>query len=104
MIERNHPVGSTTLMPLVASVRNLSKIYHKPGTNVEVAALRSIDLDFVEGEYTAIMGASGSGKSTLMNILGCLDRPTSGSYVLGDVDVARIGDDELSEIRSSRIG
>ena len=65
-------------MSLVASVRNLSKIYRKPGANVEVAALRSIDLDLVEGEFTAIMGASGSGKSTLMNILGCLDQPTSG--------------------------
>jgi putative ABC transport system ATP-binding protein len=91
-------------MPNVASVHNLSKIYRKPGTNVEVAALRQIDLDFVEGEYTAIMGASGSGKSTLMNVLGCLDRPTSGSYILGDTDVARIEDDRLSEIRSSRIG
>jgi putative ABC transport system ATP-binding protein len=91
-------------MPLVASVQNLSKIYHKPGTNVEVAALRSINLDFVEGEYTAIMGASGSGKSTLMNVLGCLDRPTDGSYILGDTDVAQMPDDELSEIRSARIG
>ena len=71
-------------MSLVASVRNLSKIYRKPGTNVEVAALRHIDLDFALGEFTAIMGASGSGKSTLMNILGCLDQPTTGSYILGD--------------------
>src|SRR6266542_7052382 len=91
-------------MPLVASLRNLSKIYHKPGTNVEVHALRNIDLDFVEGEFTAIMGASGSGKSTLMNLLGCLDQPTSGSYVLGDQDVSVLPDDELSEIRSRRIG
>ncbi len=91
-------------MPLVASVRNLSKIYCKPGTNVEVAALRSIDLDFVEGEFTAIMGASGSGKSTLMNILGCLDQPTTGSYVLGEQDVSVMPDDQLSEIRSQRIG
>src|SRR5882672_4551178 len=91
-------------MPLVAAVQNLSKIYRKPGTNVEVAALRTIDLDFEEGEYTAIMGASGSGKSTLMNVLGCLDRPTSGSYILGDTDVAQIEDDRLSELRSQRIG
>jgi putative ABC transport system ATP-binding protein len=91
-------------MSLVASVRNLSKIYRKPGTNVEVPALRNVDLDFVEGEFTAIMGASGSGKSTLMNILGCLDQPTSGSYVLGDQDVSVLPDDELSEIRSRRIG
>src|SRR3954469_1685954 len=91
-------------MPLVASVQNLSKIYRKPGTNVEVPALRSINLDFEEGEYTAIMGASGSGKSTLMNILGCLDQPTSGRYVLGDIDISQLSDDTLSEIRSRRIG
>jgi putative ABC transport system ATP-binding protein len=91
-------------MPLVASVQNLTKIYRKPGTTVEVAALRATNLDFVQGEYTAIMGASGSGKSTLMNILGCLDQPTGGSYILGDVDISRLPDDELSEIRSRRIG
>src|SRR3954463_10939874 len=91
-------------MPLVASVQNLSKIYRKPGTNVEVAALRNITLDLEQGEYTAIMGASGSGKSTLMNILGCLDQPTSGRYVLGGVDVGTLPDDELSQIRSQRIG
>ena len=91
-------------MSIVASIQNLSKIYHKPGTNVEVPALRAIDLDFEEGEYTAIMGASGSGKSTLMNILGCLDRPTGGSYILGGIDVAQLHDDTLSEIRSQRIG
>src|SRR5258707_6309687 len=91
-------------MPLVASVQNLSKIYRKPGTQVEVAALRSINLDFQEGEYTAIMGASGSGKSTLMNILGCLDKPTGGSYILGGDNISQMEDDVLSEIRSRRIG
>src|SRR5262245_32141599 len=91
-------------MSAVASVRNLSKIYRKPGTNVEVAALRNVDLDINEGEFTAIMGASGSGKSTLMNILGCLDQPTSGQYILGGQDVSELDDDELSEIRSRRIG
>ena len=91
-------------MEFVASVQDLSKIYSKPGTGVEVAALRSINIDFVEGEYTAIMGASGSGKSTLMNILGCLDRPTHGRYVLGGDDISRMPDDLLSEIRSRRIG
>jgi len=91
-------------MALVASVQKLSKIYRKPGTNVEVAALRSINLDFDEGEYTAIMGASGSGKSTLMNILGCLDKPTNGHYILGGQDVSTLEDDALSEIRSQRIG
>src|SRR5438477_12115298 len=91
-------------MPPVASVRNLSKIYRKPGTNVEVAALRSIDLDIQQGEFTAIMGASGSGKSTLMNILGCLDQPTSGRYILGGQDISQLDDNALSEIRSRRIG
>src|SRR3954451_9719934 len=91
-------------MAIVASVQNLTKIYRKPGTNVEVPALRSINLEFIEGEYTAIMGASGSGKSTLMNIIGCLDQSTSGSYILGDVDISRLNDDDLSEIRSKRIG
>src|SRR5688572_5642041 len=91
-------------VPLVAQVRNLSKVYRKPGTKVEVHALRSINLDFVEGQYTAIMGASGSGKSTLMNVLGCLDQPTSGQYILGDQDISALPDDELSEIRSRKIG
>src|SRR4029079_7914070 len=91
-------------MGAVAVVQNLSKIYRKPGTNVEVPALRSIDLDFVEGQFTAIMGASGSGKSTLMNILGCLDQPTDGSYILGGEDISSLPDDQLSEIRSRRIG
>lgn len=91
-------------MTAVASLKKLSKIYRRPGTDVEVAALRDIDLDIIQGEYTAIMGASGSGKSTMMNILGCLDRPTSGSYVLGGDDVSRLSDDRLSEIRSRRIG
>jgi putative ABC transport system ATP-binding protein len=91
-------------MSLVAQVRNLSKIYRKPGTNVEVHALRSISLDFVEGQYTAVMGASGSGKSTLMNVLGCLDQPTAGQYILGDQDISALPDDELSEIRSRKIG
>mgnify|MGYP003878808857 CR=1 FL=1 len=91
-------------MKTVASVKDLSKIYRKPGTNVEVAALRAVNIDFVEGEYTAIMGASGSGKSTLMNIIGCLDKPTSGHYYLGGDDVSILDDDTLSEIRSRRIG
>src|SRR5215204_3026242 len=91
-------------MGVVASVQELSKVYRKPGTDVQVHALRSISLDFVEGEYTAIMGASGSGKSTLMNILGCLDKPSSGRYILGGDDISELEDDTLSEIRSRRIG
>src|SRR5579862_3313348 len=91
-------------MPLVAQVRELSKIYRKPGTNIEVAALRAINLEFNEGEYTAIMGASGSGKSTLMNIIGCLDKASHGEYILGGQDISVLDDDTLSEIRSRRIG
>src|SRR5437016_2104160 len=91
-------------MSIVASVRDLSKIYRKPGTDVEVPALRNVDLDFVQGEFTAIMGASGSGKSTLMNILGCLDQPTAGAYTIGQHDISQLEDDELSEIRSRSIG
>jgi putative ABC transport system ATP-binding protein len=91
-------------MAAVASVRNLSKIYRKPGTNVEVPALRNVSIDFEEGEFTAVMGASGSGKSTLMNILGCLDQLTSGQYILGSQDISQLPDDDLSEIRSRQIG
>ena len=91
-------------MGAVATLENLSKIYRKPGTNVEVHALRSVNLEFTQGEFTAIMGASGSGKSTLMNIIGCLDRPTDGSYILGGEDIGSLPDDDLSEIRSQRIG
>lgn len=88
----------------VAQLRGISKIYRKPGTDVEVAALRELDLDLVKGEYTAIMGASGSGKSTLMNVLGCLDRPTTGAYMLGGSDVSKLDDDSLSIIRGKNIG
>jgi putative ABC transport system ATP-binding protein len=91
-------------MPVVAEVRELSKIYRKPGTNVEVAALRAVNIEFKEGEFTAIMGASGSGKSTLMNIIGCLDKPTAGHYVLGGEDISALDDDTISEIRSRSIG
>jgi putative ABC transport system ATP-binding protein len=91
-------------MSVIASVQRLSKVYRKPGTNVEVMALREVSVDLQRGQYTAIMGASGSGKSTLMNVLGCLDRPTSGRYILDDQDISALPDDELSEIRSRRIG
>jgi putative ABC transport system ATP-binding protein len=75
-----------------------------PNTTVTVHALRGVSLSFMQGEYVAIMGASGSGKSTMLNLLGCLDRPTSGQYFLGDRDISRLSDDELSEIRSRYIG
>ncbi len=75
-----------------------------PMTTVIVHALRGVSVDFFPGEYIAIMGASGSGKSTMLNLLGCLDRPTAGSYYLGGRDIAGLDDDELSEIRSRYLG
>ena len=72
--------------------------------NIEVHALRGVSLDIRDGELMAIMGPSGSGKSTLMNILGCLDVPTSGSYLLDDEEVARLKDDQLAAVRSRKIG
>ncbi|MCC6795107.1 MAG: ABC transporter ATP-binding protein [Candidatus Hydrogenedentes bacterium] len=71
---------------------------------VEVEALRGVSLDFRQGEYITIMGPSGCGKSTLLNLLGCLDRPTDGQYILGGEDVSTLDDDTLSSIRGKRIG
>ena len=75
-----------------------------PVETVTVHALRGVSVEFYVGEYIAIMGASGSGKSTMLNLLGCLDRPTSGQYMLGGRDVSRLDDDELSEVRSRYLG
>jgi putative ABC transport system ATP-binding protein len=84
------------------SVRDLTKIYDVG--DVKVHALRGLTLDIARGEFVSIVGPSGSGKSTLMHILGCLDRPTSGTYDLNGRDVSRLSDDELSAIRNEQIG
>jgi putative ABC transport system ATP-binding protein len=89
-------------MKLAASIDGLRKEYHLSGETVH--ALRGVSFDIPEGDYVAIMGPSGSGKSTLLNLLGCLDRPSAGRYILGPDDVAQLSDDRLSEIRASRIG
>jgi putative ABC transport system ATP-binding protein len=87
--------------PLI-TLTGVTKVYRIG--DIEVQALRGLDLRIDEGEFVAIMGASGSGKSTLMNLVGCLDTPTTGSYVLDGIDVAELGDDELARIRNRRIG
>jgi putative ABC transport system ATP-binding protein len=87
---------------LATSIRNLSKDYVLKSETVK--ALRNVSFDVPEGDYVAIMGPSGSGKSTLLNLLGCLDKPTSGSLFLGEDDIAEMTDDQLAEIRSTRIG
>ena len=110
-------MGTSTGKPIVKLV-DVTKIYEMghaggggllnrrrgPTTTVTVHALRGVSVDFYPGEYIAIMGASGSGKSTMLNLLGCLDRPTDGSYFLGGRDIAGLDDDELSEIRSRYLG
>jgi len=91
----------TTDTPIIET-RGLCKVYGKG--DVQVHALRDVDLAIREGEFVAIMGPSGSGKSTLMNIIGCLDRPTSGSYSLAGQEVTAMSPNELAEVRNRTIG
>ena len=89
-------------MTVAALFQDVTKEYVMDGGTVR--ALRGITLQIPQGDYVAIMGPSGSGKSTLLNLLGCLDRPTGGTILLGTDDVSQLTDDQLSEIRASRIG
>lgn len=89
-------------MSALIEVRDMYKIYN-PGEN-EVRALDGVSLTVDEGEFVAIIGQSGSGKSTLMNMLGCLDVPTKGTYILNGKDVSSLSDNELSEVRNNDIG
>ncbi|EAY27964.1 ABC transporter ATP-binding protein [Microscilla marina] len=86
----------------IIQTSDIAKTYHM-GSEV-VKALKSISIDIYQGEYVAFMGPSGSGKSTLMNIIGCLDTPTSGTYILNDNDVSDLTENELAEIRNKEIG
>lgn len=83
-------------------VNNLKKCYSQG--ELEVQALAGVDLEVKKGEFVSIMGSSGSGKSTLMNILGCLDKPTSGDYILDGINISKVKDSQLSQIRNKKIG
>lgn len=88
--------------PAVIDVRNVHRIYESEAGYVH--ALKGVSLQVARGEFLCIMGPSGSGKSTLMNLLGCLDTPTSGTYLLEGLDISQLTDDELAELRATRLG
>jgi putative ABC transport system ATP-binding protein len=89
-------------MTTVIQLQDIHKTYHTG--EVDVHAVRGVTLDIAQGEFVALMGASGSGKSTMMNIIGCLDRPTGGKYLLDGIDVSQLDRDELADIRNQKIG
>lgn len=89
-------------MNKIIEIRELYKNYLLG--DVEVKVLKSIDLDVQHGDFLSVMGPSGSGKSTLMNIIGCLDQPSSGQYILDNTDISKLDSDTLAEIRNSKIG
>ncbi|SDH33658.1 putative ABC transport system ATP-binding protein [Pseudobutyrivibrio sp. 49] len=89
---------------MIVKLENINKVYGESGTETSVPALNNVSLSVDEGEYVAIMGPSGSGKSTLMNVIGCLDKPTSGVYYFGEKDVLKMKDRQLSDLRLNSIG
>lgn len=89
-------------MSAVVQLRDIHKVYDSG--EVKVHAVRGVSLEIQKGDFMAVMGASGSGKSTLMNLIGCLDRPTEGTYLLDGVDVSRLDRDELADIRNQKLG
>jgi putative ABC transport system ATP-binding protein len=88
----------------VINLVNLEKVYHEDTPDIAVHAVDRLNLSIAHGEAVGIVGPSGCGKSTLMQLIGCLDRPTRGSYLLEDQDVAKFGDNELANVRNKRIG
>ncbi|MEJ2257055.1 MAG: ABC transporter ATP-binding protein [Woeseiaceae bacterium] len=94
--------GGNGSAPAIIDVEDVTKVYHMG--EIEVRALRGVSFRISRGEFLAIMGPSGSGKSTLMNVLGCLDRPTDGAYLLNGQDVSRMKDRQLAHIRNREIG
>ncbi|RYZ32754.1 MAG: ATP-binding cassette domain-containing protein, partial [Sphingobacteriales bacterium] len=89
-------------MSEIIKTDSISRIYQMGSETIH--ALRSVTISIIKGEYVAFMGPSGSGKSTLMNIIGCLDTPTSGTYILNGHDVSNMTDNELAEVRNKEIG
>ncbi len=96
------PDGAPVSPAPVIEMRGIGKTYSSG--RLEVEALTGVDLDVLPGDFLAIVGPSGSGKSTLMHLVGCLDRPTTGTYLLAGTDVAALGDDELARVRNRTIG